>query len=455
MKSGLGLLRQWDWGLFLLIFLYMALPQFYRSYSVYLIGNAIPDTNAFATVAQWQFVELLLEVVQETFVLALFFLVGRGLQSNQGPGYPIRTAYTTILLFSGVIAVVLFALSSRFVDIIGTPAAIQDTTSTFLRIKSVGVPIFLMSTASVIIIETVNRKRLILIVALLHVFYRFVLDSLFYGGYPFSLDLGVLGVAWSDTLASLALLITILLLLKPLILQGIKKWSEFFTFRDWKTYIRVSTGSGLDSLVRNLAYFFMIVRLLNLMGENSIGGYYLAMHIFWSFLLVPILALSESAKVVIANHSANLSKVRTLWFSSLSVGGAIMLMWLLLLPFWRDFAGFLNSNSEIVNHSVTAMSILIIPYMLLALNLVTDSIFYGIGKTKYMAYQSIITNGTVYVAAFTAYVTGLWTPTFNSILVLFSIGILVDSMLTVYYASYVLFPRKRIGDEILLDAEPL
>ena len=46
----------------------MALPRFYRSYSVYLIGNAIPDTNALATVAQWQFIEFLLEVVQETFM---------------------------------------------------------------------------------------------------------------------------------------------------------------------------------------------------------------------------------------------------------------------------------------------------------------------------------------------------------------------------------------------------
>lgn len=107
-KLVLELLKQWDWGLFLLILLYMALPQLYRSYSVYLIGNAIPDVNALATVAQWQFIELLLEIIQETFVLAIFFFVGRGIQSNQGPGSPIRTSLTTILLFSTAIAVALF-----------------------------------------------------------------------------------------------------------------------------------------------------------------------------------------------------------------------------------------------------------------------------------------------------------------------------------------------------------
>ncbi len=131
---------QWDWALFGLIFLYMALPRFYRSYSIYLIGNAIPDTNALATVAQWQFIELLLEVVQETFVLAIFFFVGRGMQRSEGPGQSIRTALTSILLFSGVLAVILFFLSDSFVSIIGTPESIRDITSQFLKIKQLLFP---------------------------------------------------------------------------------------------------------------------------------------------------------------------------------------------------------------------------------------------------------------------------------------------------------------------------
>ena len=402
----IGLLRQWDWGLFLLIFLFMALPRFYLSYSFYLIGNTIPDINALATVAQWQFIELLLEVLQETFVLAIFFFVGRGIQSKEGPGYPIRTSITTILLFSCGFAAILFIFSDNFVSVIGTPEAIRETTSAFLKIKTAGVPIFLLSMALVIIVETINRKRMLLTLAVLQVIYRFIFDSLFYGGYSFSLNLGVLGVAWSDLIAGFALLITALFMIRSIAFEKVRNFISFFTLKDWKVYLRVGGWSGLDSLVRNFAYFFMIVRLLNLIGANTIGGYYLTMHILWSFLLVPILALSESAKVLIANHSADLLKVRKLWYSSLVIGGMFLLLWLLFLPFWRSFAGFLNSNIEIVNISVEAMAILIIPYMLLALNLITDSIFYGVGKTRYMAYQAIITNGTVYVLAFIAYLMG-------------------------------------------------
>jgi len=335
----------------------------------------------------------------------------------------------------------LFVLSDNFVSIIGTPEAIRETTSTFLKIKTAGIPILLLSMALVIIVETINRKRMLLTLAILQVVYRFILDSLFYGGYSFSLNIGVLGVAWSDLIASFGLLITVLIMIKPIAFAKVRNFISVFTLKDWKVYLRVGGWSGFDSLVRNFAYFFMIVRLLNLLGEAAIGGYYLAMHIFWSFLLVPILALSESAKVLIANHSTDLNRVRTLWYSSLVIGGIIVILWLIFLPFWGTIAAFLNSNSEFVDISGKAMVLLIVPYILLALNLITDSIFYGVGKTRYMAYQAILTNGTVYVVAFIAYLTGSWIPTFTSIMILFGIGILIDSILTVYYAFRVLFPK--------------
>ena len=56
---------------------------------------------------------------------------------------------------------------------------------------------------------------------------------------------------------------------------------------------------------------------------------------------------------------------------------------------------------------------------LFSYNTVIDSIFYGIGKTKYLAYQAILTNGTVYLAAFLLYVCGAWSPTFEGVMVLY------------------------------------
>jgi hypothetical protein len=58
---------------------------------------------------------------------------------------------------------------------------------------------------------------------------------------------------------------------------------------------------------------------------------------------------------------------------------------------------------------------------------------------EYLAYQAIITNGTVHVFAFLLYVTGIWVPTFEGVMVLFSIGIVVDSILTVVFLVKVLY----------------
>ena len=433
-------MREWDWRLLGAIFLFLALPHFYRSYSIYLIGNSIPDTGALATVAQWGFIELLLEVIQETFVLAIFFFVGRSVIAGR-PGESMRTAVTLVFWDSIIVAGALITFSGSLVDVIGTPNSIQETTTSFLRVKIAAIPITLLTAAIVIIVETLNRKRLILTVALANVGYRFVFDSLFYGGYPFSLGLGVMGVAWADVFASLSLLITAVLLLRRHLFDDVRTWREIFSVSGWRTYLGVSR-SGIDSLVRNVAYFFLIVRLLNLLGEDAIGGYYLAIHIFWSFLLVPILALSESSKVLVANHSADITRVRRLWFSSMAISAAIVVVWVLLLPAWRDFATFLNPNEAIITHSLRTVSLLFVPYVLLAFNLVTDSVFYGIGKTRYMAYQSVVTNGTVYVLAFLAYLTGLWVPTFDTILILFTVGILVDSALTLYFVVKVLAPAS-------------
>jgi len=92
---------------------------------------------------------------------------------------------------------------------------------------------------------------MLLTLAILQVVYRFILDSLFYGGYPFSLNLGVLGVGWSDLIASLALLLTALFMIRRIIFDKVKSLKSFFAFKDLTVYLRVGGWSGLDSLLRN------------------------------------------------------------------------------------------------------------------------------------------------------------------------------------------------------------
>lgn len=80
--------------------------------------------------------------------------------------------------------------------------------------------------------------------------------------------------------------------------------------------------------------------------------------------------------------------------------------------------------------------------MLYAIQNVFDSIFYGLGKTNYMLFESVVTNTVYYGIAFTLYVTGIWVPTLTGIALLFGIGNAFDSVVSLAAYAFLLKKEK-------------
>ena len=78
--------------------------------------------------------------------------------------------------------------------------------------------------------------------------------------------------------------------------------------------------------------------------------------------------------------------------------------------------------------------------MLFAFQNVFDSTFYGLGKTNYMLFESVVTNTIYYGIAFVLYMTGVWVPTLTGIALLFGIGNAFDSIVSL--GAYVFLLRK-------------
>lgn len=444
-------LRTWDWKLFLFILLFLGLPNVYQIYRVYLVGSEIPDAGSLAIISQWQFVGLVVEVFQEATVLAIFFFLGS--QIRNGASVKLdraKSVLTFIFLASLVFSVVIFFFRDAFITLIGTSPEIQGQTRSFLGISIFSIPFTILAAAIVVLFESLGMRALVFVMAIVNVLLRFVLDSLFFGGYGFSLDAGVIGVGWSTLLASVGLFVVGLGLLLWAKEIRVGTLTTLPSFTDMRQYLRVGLGSGTDSLIRNIAYFFMIIRIVNTIGAEEIGGYYVAIQILWSFMLVPILAFADSAKALVANASGDIARVRTLWQASMIITAGMMVAWIALAPAFPTFAGMLTDDPETVRWAVTAFGILFVPYVLFSFNTVIDSVFYGLGKTQYMAYQSVLTNGTVYLVAFLLYIAGAWQPTFESVMALFALGILVDSFLTVLFLLKVLYidPARRLADAL-------
>ena len=434
------LLKQWDWRLFLVILLFLGLPNVYQIYRVRLIGNELPDPGSLAIVSQWQFVGLVVEVFQEATVLAIFFFLGSQIRNATAIQLDrAKSVFAFIFVASLAFSLGVFLFRDAFITLIGTSQEIQAQTKVFLGISIFSIPFTLLSAAIIVLFESLGLRRLVFAMAILNVAIRFVLDSLFFGGYGFSLGADVTWVGWSTLLSSVGLLVAGLLLLTRAKRLPPGYFTTRPTFVDMREYIRVGLGSGADSLIRNVAYFFMIIRIVNTIGSDEIGGYYVAVQIFWSFMLVPILAFADSAKALVANVSDDIQRVRTLWYASMLITAAMMLGWIVLTPAFPTFAGALSSDEETVSWAVTAFAILFVPYVLFSFNAVSDSVFYGVGKTQYLAYQSLLTNGSVYLAAFLLYISGVWEVSFEGVMALFAIGILVDSILTLSFLVKVLY----------------
>ena len=435
-----GYASEWDWRLFSFIILFLGLPNVYQLYRVRLIGNEIPDSSGLAIVSQWQFVGLVVEVFQEASVLAIFFFLGS--QLTRGRSIQLdraKSVMSLILIASLVFSIGVFVFRDQFITLIGTSSEIQAQTRSFLGVSIFSIPFTLLAAATVVLFQSLRMRGFVLLMAVVNVALQFFLDSLLFGGHSFSLDAGIAGVAWSTLLSSAGLFLFGMVLL----FSGRGVAAEMLTTRpsfvDVKDYLRVGLGSGADSLVRNVAYFVMIIRIVNTIGSDEIGGYYLAIQVLWSFMLVPVLALADTTKALVANSAHDIHRVRKLWYASIGIVAGLMLIWVALVPLFPSVANFLSDDATTVRWAITSFSLLFVPYVLFCFNTVSDGVFYGIGQTKYMAYQSLLTNGTVYLIGFGLYASGVWQPSFEGVMLLFSLGILVDSILTVLFLIKVLY----------------
>jgi Na+-driven multidrug efflux pump len=81
-------------------------------------------------------------------------------------------------------------------------------------------------------------------------------------------------------------------------------------------------------------------------------------------------------------------------------------------------------------------------YVLYAFQNVFDSIFYGLGKTNYMLFESVVTNTVYYGIAFILYLTGVWTPSLIGIALLFGVGNAFDSVVSLFAFVHLLIKKK-------------
>ena len=110
------------------------------------------------------------------------------------------------------------------------------------------------------------------------------------------------------------------------------------------------------------------------------------------------------------------------------------------IPAWKPFIAQILGFSD-VDKLVSLVMLLVGFYVLFAFQNVFDATFYGLGKTNYMLFESVITNTIYYGIAFVLYATGIWVPTLTGIALLFGVGNAFDSIVSL--CAYIFLLRKQ------------
>ena len=408
-------------------------PTIYTTVRIYFLGS-LPGEYSFSIAGQLSWVNLLYEIINEAIILPLFYFIGKVATDKKEFTNRAKTGMLISLGIYLVLSAVVICFAKPLLSLMATDVSILDASAEYIRIESVANIFLILTQFALVALVTVNKSKYLYVLTFARLLLSLVCDTFLVSSLPVSLTLGVNGIAYSNIIVNVLLLLVSLVLLSK---ENIDVFSKSRLKFSWvKEFVKVGSISGFESLVRNVAYMVMISRMVNEVGEQ--GVYWVANNFIWGWLLLPVLQLGEFIKQEVATDKDNIRKNTLGYFGITAI---ISVLWFVSVPFWKPFMANVLQFDD-VNKLFELVLVLVGFYVLFAFQNVFDSIFYGLGKTKYMLFESVVTNTVYYGTAFVLYLTGLWTPSLIGIALLFGIGNAFDSLVSLGAFAFLLKKEK-------------
>ncbi len=374
---------------------------------------------------------IIFEIVEEALFLPLYFFIANELNNEENMSNKVRTGLIFIFFIYFIFSAILIIFAKPLLTLMAQNKELIDESVTYIRLESIAIIFSILYKFIIVVLVSMQKEKAMYIFLFIQITLIILLDTLFISTLNISLNLGVNGIAITNIIVnSFLFLISLFYLNKTMRLKILEKQKLDFSWI--KSLIKIGSISGLESFVRNLFFIVMIVRMVNVVGEQD--TFWVANKFIWGFLLLPILSLGELIKRDCGENKNNISKNTIGYFFITAV---IILLWVLAIPLYKPFMKHILSipNYEDV-YFIVFISIWF--YVLFAFNNILDSIFYGRGKTSYMLFQSLTINILFYGSMFILYRMGIYKPTLFSISLMFGTGIALDSILTFFIFAWMI-----------------
>ena len=406
-------------------------PTVYTTVRVFFLGQ-LPGEYAFSIAGQLSWVNLLYEILNEAIILPLFYFVGSVKDDKAEFSNRVRTGMLISLGVYLLLSALILAFAEPMLALMAADTSILAASASYIRIESIANIFSILAQFALVALVTVNKSKYLYILTGVRLILSLLLDTFFVSTLPLSANLGVNGIGYSNVIVNVLILGASLWLLAK---EEIKVFTKAKMDFKWAgEFAWIGGISGVESLVRNVAYMVMIARMVNVVGEQ--GTYWVANNFIWGWLLLPVIQLGELIKQEV---SADRENIRQNSLGYFGITAIIPVLWLASIPFWKPFMANVLGFSD-VDKLFGLVMLLLGFYVLYAFQNVFDSTFYGLGKTHYMLFESMVTNTVYYGAAFLLYTAGVWTPTLTGIALLFGIGNAFDSLVSL--AAYLFLLKK-------------
>ncbi len=428
-------LRNLNWKLFAALMVMGLCPTIYTTLRVFFLGQ-LPGDWSFSIAGQLSWVNLLYEILDEAIILPLYFFMGKVVSEKSEYVNRIKTGLIISFCVYAVCSVLICFFTNPLLKVMATSKDIITESAVYIRIESVANIFALLSSFMLVCLVTLGKSKYVYILTAAKLILSVIFDTFFVSTLKISANLGVNGIGYSNIIVNIILFAASVYLLSKEGYSILNKEKLSFTWA--KAFVKIGGISCIESFVRNIAYMLMISRMVNMVNEQ--GTYWVANNFIWGWLLLPVNQLGELIKQETGTDE-NAVKNNTLGYFSVTV--FVCAVWFITIPGWKGFMSNVLQFSD-VDKLFNLVMLLLGFYVLYAIQNVFDCEFYGLGKTNYMLFESVVTNSIYYGTAFILYLCGFWTPTLTGIALLFGIGNAFDSIVSGGAFAYLL-KKKNIN----------
>jgi Na+-driven multidrug efflux pump len=336
----------------------------------------MPNDWGFNIASQLSWVSLFYEIIQEALILPLFFVLGKSLSNKNEFTNKIKGG----LLLTGVIYLILscllFIFAKPLVIFMAQNKELIDATVDYIRLETIAALLSTLFKFMLTVLITLKKDGYMYLTLVIQMLLSILLDTFLVSNLNISLKIGVNGIAITNIIVNCINLVICLFLLKK---ENMSIFTgEKISFSWVKEWFQVGKYSGIESLIRNVVFSIMIIRMVNMVSEQ--GSYWVANNFIWNWLLLPALALGDLIKKEVGEDKNN---IQTKTFGYIVLTVIFTILWLISIPVWKPFLRIVM-NVDVYETVYYIVLIQTVFYITFIFNHICDSTFYGVGRTDYI-----------------------------------------------------------------------